>query len=203
MTNNFKTLIIGRRASGKTILVDSMLQSLDMVNKAKEKHLTIFSEIERFNQIYSRKYTNSNIFYEYDETIIKNIIVEQQMGTSRDHKVIVIDDCLPYKGKWLNILTDLFEINDALNISIIVTVQYAPHIRQGLCQSFDYVFLFKDELERTKKHFYDHYCGIFPDYKSFDACFVELTKDYGTMVICKTGTSNILLDNVFYYNSTN
>jgi hypothetical protein len=70
--------------------------------------------------------------------------------------------------------------------------------------NFDYIFLCAEDIVDNRKRLYQDYAGIFPDLKLFLKAFMEITKDYGVMVINnRIKNSNNLKDRVFWYRAKN
>ncbi len=82
-------------------------------------------------------------------------------------------------------------------------MQFPLGITPELRCNFDYIFLLAEDFQSNQKRLYDHYAGMFPSFYSFRQVFIDLTDDYGCMVIINRGSRKNFLDKVFWYKSNN
>jgi hypothetical protein len=116
-----------------------------------------------------------------------------------------MDDCLGQKGSWVRDkpIQELLYNGRHYKIMYILTMQFPLGITPELRSNFDYIFLLAEDYISNQKRIYDHYAGMFPSFDSFRQVFMQLTQDYGSMVIVNRGVKNSLFDKIFYYKAPN
>jgi hypothetical protein len=114
---------------------------------------------------------------------------------------LIMDDCLSSKGSWMKdeTIMQMFFDGRHYKIMYILTMQFPLGITPELRCNFDYIFLLAEDFQSNQKRLYDHYAGMFPSFPSFRQVFVDLTDDYGCMVIVNRGSRKNFLDKVFWY----
>ena len=119
--------------------------------------------------------------------------------------LLVMDDCLASKGDWAKDakIHELFFNGRHYQITYILTMQFPLGIKPELRFNFDYVFIMAEDFFNNKKRIFDHYAGMFPNFRSFKAVFDEITKDFGCMVIVNRGSRKNLLDKIFWFKAKN
>lgn len=115
---------------------------------------------------------------------------------------VVLDDCLNSKGSWMSdkAILDLFYNHKQHYVTFIITMQFPLGLTPELRQTFDYVFLLSEDFYSNQKRLYDHYVGMIPSFETFRTIFLQLTPDYGNMVIKQHG-ENTLDDKIYYFKS--
>jgi len=81
-------------------------------------------------------------------------------------------------------------------------MQYPLGIKPHYRSNFDYIFLLAEDFYTNQKRIFEHYAGMFPNFKIFRDVFMEATKDYGCMVIVNKGSRSNILDKVFWYKAS-
>ena len=114
---------------------------------------------------------------------------------------LCLDDCLADAKDWV---TDknirwIFMNGRHANLTFLLTMQYAMGIPPSLRTNVDYIFICKEPKISNQKRLYDHYAGIFRDFKMFRGVLTQTTKNYGCLVIDNTSISEKLEDQVFWY----
>ena len=114
---------------------------------------------------------------------------------------IVLEDCLSSKGTWMKDpeLLELFHNSRHYHITLITAMQFPLGIPPDIRCNFDYIFLLAEDFYSNQKRLYDHYAGMFPSFALFREVFLQLTENYGSMVIVNRGVSHTLLDKIFQF----
>ena len=105
------------------------------------------------------------------------------------------------KHLWLkdpNVLS-VFNEGRHYQLTFILSMQYSLGIQPELRSNFDYVFLLGEDFINNRKKLYEHYAGMFPSRELFDQVFLQVTDDYGVMVINNRLRSNDIRKKVFWY----
>jgi GTPase SAR1 family protein len=183
-------IMIGRRSTGKTYLINDILKHQDTIptghiishfrNEISNEHITDLNDHPEYDQ-YIKKYTNEYI----DELITKT------------DTVIIFDDTIINHS--YDKLKRIFMNGRQNKISLILGTQYPYFMSPLLRSNIDYVFIFKDSFEHTRKRIYTHYVTIFPTYESFCQVLDSCSGDYECLVIDNTINSHLLEDRIFWY----
>jgi hypothetical protein len=208
MCANPSILMIAKRGSGKSWVTKAVLFKFHEIPVG-----LIISPTEKDNPFFSDFFPDSFIYYKYQSSIIKKLLIRQKkmLKKSREKKsegkfvdpraVVVMDDCLADKGTWARDppIMDLLFNGRHRQITYILTMQYPLGIKPELRSNFDYVFLLAEDYISNMKKLYDHYAGMFPDFNSFREVFRQLTSDFGAMVIKNRGARENLFDKIAFY----
>jgi len=205
LCKNPAILIIAGRDKGKSWVVKAILEKLTGYPAG-----IVICPTENADPFYSKIIPKSFIYLNYKSEIIKNIISRQQIlkekektsGKIIDKRIfLVMDDCLASKTIWSKdpMIKELLMNGRHYDITFILTMQYSLGIAPDLRSNFDYVFMLYDDIFSNVKRLYDHYAGLFPSVESFREVFLQLTNDYGCMVLNKKTGSKILNNKLFWY----
>ena len=202
--------MIAKRASGKSWLVRDILKHFSHLPGGM-----IISPTERMNQFYGKFIPDSYIHHEYSTEILEKLLRRQkkishkciqkyEQGKKVDPRAfLVMDDCLSSKGTWMNDrpVLDIFFNGRHYNLTFILTMQFPLGIKPELRCNFDYIFLLSEDFFSNQKRLYEHYAGMFPSFTFFRQVFLQLTENFGSMVIINRGNRGDILDKVCYYKS--
>lgn len=208
MVPNPAICMIAKRGSGKSVVCRAILKHFKDIPGG-----VIISKTDRMSSFYGDFFPELYIHYEYKTELIERILYRQKimidkqqekekLGKKVDPRAfIVMDDCLADKGKWASDkpIYELFFNGRHYQLMYILTMQFPLGIKPELRCNFDYIFLLAEDFYSNQKRLYDHYAGMFPSFKAFRDIFVEITDDYGCMVIVNRGASKNILDKVFWY----
>ena len=211
--NNPSIVMIAKRGSGKSWVCRSIIKHFNYLPGG-----VIIAKTEKMSCFYGKFFPDTYIHYEYKSEILENLLHRQekmiekciQKYKDRRHKVdprafLVMDDCLASKGTWMNDqpILEVFYNGRHYQLLFILTMQFPLGIRPELRCNFDYVFLLADDFYSNQKRLYDHYAGMFPTFDFFRQVFLQLTDDFGSMVIANRGARSSILDKVFFYKADN
>jgi predicted AAA+ superfamily ATPase len=176
-------LIIGKRGSGKSELVKRIYENF----KNKVKNSIVICPTEKFNNDY-KKLNNFIIHDCYNNNIMESIIDNQSeriKNNDQSEIFICLDDCLNSKIDLMKdpLTRELLLNGRNYNITYVLTLQYILGTSPELINNFDYIFLLADDIIDNQKKIYKYYAGMFPNFKSFQTCFYEVTKNHGAMVL--------------------
>lgn len=211
MCLNPSICMIAKRASGKSWVCRDILYHFRYVPVG-----IIIAPTDRMSEFYGKFFPGAFIFYEYKSEIIESLFSRQSKmidkakrkfmeGKKCDPRAILLmDDCLSSKGSWMKDrpIMDLFFNGRHHQITYILTMQFPLGITPELRSNFDYIFLLAEDFYSNQKRLYDHYAGMFPHFNAFRDVFVELTKDYGCMVIVNRGARANFLEKIYYYKAS-
>jgi hypothetical protein len=78
-------------------------------------------------------------------------------------------------------------------------MQFPLGIKPELRCNFDYIFLLAEDFVSNQKRLYEHYAGMFPNFETFKQVFIQITDDFGSMVIVNRGAKKSFVDKVFWF----
>lgn len=208
MVPNPSICMIAKRGSGKSWVVRSILRHFSDIPGG-----VVIAPTDRMNTFYGNFFPEVFIHYQYRSDIIEKVlfrqetIIQKAMDKAKQKKKVdpraflVMDDCLSSKGTWMKDepIMKLFFDGRHYKIMYILTMQFPLGISPELRCNFDYIFLLAEDFYSNQKRLYDHYAGMFPDFRSFRDVFNETTNDYGAMVIVNRGSRKNFLDKVFWF----
>jgi hypothetical protein len=209
MVDHPSIVMIAKRGSGKSWVVRAILQHFSK----KVPVGIIISPTDKMSGFYSDFIPESYIYYEFKADTIERMLQRQQDMIDRQKErqkegkqtntraFIVMDDCLSSKGEWAKepAVSELLYNGRHYHIMYILTMQFPLGIKPELRCNFDYVFLLADDTVSNQKRIFDHYAGMFPNFEAFRQVFVQLTADFGSMVIVNRGVRNNFLEKVYFY----
>jgi hypothetical protein len=217
-----RAIFIGQSGSGKTVAVMDYLYHIALTHMllglviapSDQYELKDLDDVETASRLYSShvpsklvhfKYTKelTDVFIKRQETIKKSCTQIDRDYTKCDTRTfLVLDDLMTYVKEWTKDpnLENLFYAGRRLDVTLIFTMQdplggIPPKLRTNI----NYVFLCKEPRATNRDKLYKHWCGYFPSYKSFEATFSEITKNYRCMVIDQTSVEGGLENQVFWY----
>lgn len=209
MGENPKIAVIAKSGSGKSWVIRDIMYHLRHIPVG-----TIIAPTDRLSHFYDDFVPSLFINHEYDPTVLQNLMDRQlqiaelneerrKQGkkTVNDKAFFIMDDCMASKKEWLhdrNVLS-LFNEGRHYKITYILAMQYSLGIQPELRSNFDYIFLLGEDFHNNKRKLYEHYCGMFPSYSSFEQVFTTLTDDYGCMVIDNRKRVADITKKVYWY----
>ncbi len=210
--DNPSICMIAKRASGKSYVCRAIIKHFSYIPGG-----IIISKTEKMNCFYGKFFPDTYIHYEYKSEILENLLIRQDVliekckekykkGKKVDPRTfLVMDDCLASKGTWMNDgpILEIFYNGRHYQILFILTMQFPLGIRPELRCNFDYIFLLAEDFYSNQKRLYDHYAGMFPSFDFFRQVFLQVTDEYGCMVIVNRGVRKELIDKIFHYKADN
>lgn len=202
-TNMNSIAIFGKRATGKTTLVQELLYQL------RCPYTIAISPIDQEYAWMSSCSNEFNIFNEYTENHVDELVKRQcdKVNNSNIRKTEVVPACIVFDGCLLQ--TDNFKHNGirtlylngtCMKVKIIMAMQYAMQLPNCIKGNIDYIFIFREQNLSNLRRLYTMYANIFPTFKLFCDTLETITKEpYTCMVIDRTKHSNDLTKNVFWY----
>lgn len=204
--------MIAKRGSGKSWVCRAIIKHFSYIPGG-----VIISKTEKMSCFYGEFFPDSYIHYEYKSSIIENLLERQgeiiekcKQKYRRNRKVdprvlLIMDDCLASKGTWMTDqpILEIFYNGRHYQILFILTMQFPLGIRPELRCNFDYIFLLAEDFFSNQKRIFDHYAGMFPSFDLFRQVFLQLTDDYGCMVIVNRGAKREIIEKIYHYKAPN
>lgn len=198
MITNPKIMIIGKRGTGKTYIIRSILRYLEKINPTKTNNL-IVAPHELHNPFYTQCGLNTKIMYkldhEYDE-YVKN--------QNSDINYVVFDDVTNNRPEitFSKKVSDIFYAFDNMT-TWIMAAQTPLGVTPDIILNFDYIFLLAEDSVINKKKMWDNYANMFPSLDCFNKVFTECTKDFKCMVIDNRKPTDTIQEKVFWFKAPN
>jgi hypothetical protein len=208
LVENPAIVMIAKRGSGKSWICKAIIKYFEDIPVG-----LIISRTDRVDPFFCNFFPDTYIFHEYKSEIIENLIRRQEiimekykekkkLGKRIDPRaLIVMDDCLASKGSWMKDppISELLFNGRHFFIMYILTMQYPLGIGPELRGNFDYIFLLAEDSFSNIKRMHEHYAGMFPTLDSFRQVFMQLTENFGCMVINNRGSRKSIFDKIYQY----
>ncbi len=201
--------MIAKRASGKSYLTRELLFHMRDIPTA-----IAISKTEKLNKFYTEFIPDLYIYDDYSSSILDKIYQRQEQIEMDNQKrkregkktkdgrlILIMDDCMSSKGAWVKEpqIAELFFNGRHYKMSFILTMQFSLGIPPEMRSNFDFIFLLAEDFINNRKRLYEHYAGMFPDFNTFQQVFLDLTENYGCMVINNRVHSKDITEKVFWY----
>ena len=187
-------LIIGKRRSGKSVLIKELMHHFDKDCGIKAGVICSHSEdVDPFYKEFFPDlfiYNNCNLMckrvIERQEKLLEeNEELRNKGEPEKDNRILVvlddvIDDPTLAKNEDFN---NIIYNGKHYNITLIISVQYVKALPPGARQNPDVVFLFNTDSETEIKKMYDTYGEKFPSEKVFKNVLLTFTKNYQSLVL--------------------
>jgi hypothetical protein len=131
-------------------------------------------------------------------------IVKWQKDKSVDPRTFVVfDDCM-FDNSWKNDknVRLMFMNGRHYKILFLITMQFPLGIPPILRTNVDFVFILRDNVHSNRRRIYEHWAGVFSDFKTFCSVLDQCTENYECLVIDNTSKSNRIEDIVFWYKAS-
>ena len=210
---NPRIAIIAKSGSGKSWIIRDILHYIKDIPCG-----VIIAPTDRMTGFYNDFFPLSFIYHEYNEVIIAKILLRQKKLLDKNKRrkekgkkpldvrcFLIMDDCMSSKHLWLkdpNILT-IFNEGRHYQLTFILSMQYSLGIQPELRSNFDFVYLLGEDFINNRRKLYEHYAGMFPSRDIFEQVFLQVTDNYGAMVINNRLRSSELKKKVFWYKAKN
>jgi hypothetical protein len=185
VAKNHNIVIIGKRATGKTILVQDLLTKFQM-----EKNLGI---ITPYINEYDGMEAYGKIYGVYENDVVDNFI-------NQNVDVIVFDDCL-YDTKWSK-HKSLENCFMSKKINVFLSIGYPLGLHNSFKSNIGFTFIFQDSYEPNKKRIFKQYCAhLFETFEQFLKVFDNITQQkYVCFVIKNKRLENEKIEDcIFWY----
>jgi hypothetical protein len=191
-------LIVGRRRTGKTRLIQDILNK-----KCISDGIVISHDTEPYDFLSAEKHK------EYYDDVLGKFLDRQKRdlkinnGQIDVRKLVILDDSVPMNMSSFTKQSPLVNIymNSGQYYLTVIDAQSHPIYLPPIYRSnISCVFIFKDDSVYHRKTAYKLYGGIFPSFELFDQYMTYLTSSpYHCMVIYNCAKSSEINHNVFWY----
>jgi len=199
-------VLMGKRNTGKSFLVRDILYHHKNIPLG-----TIISPSEEANQFFTPLAPKFFIHDEYSPGLVDRVVKRQKKAVKAWQKdksldprsFLVFDDCM-FDNSWKSDknVRLLFMNGRHYKMLFLITMQFPLGIPPVLRTNVDFVFLLRDNLHSNRKRIYEHWAGMFPDFKTFCSVLEQCTENYECLVIDNTVKSNKIEDIVYWYKAS-
>lgn len=210
LKSNFNAVIVGKKGSGKSTVIQDMLYYL---SKSKVPRICVFSGTESANGFFSQYVPPTFIFNGDDverrlQSIMQNQInlgIRKNVGEldrSTDTRIVIVLDDLGFKKKLFasDVMKEIFMNGRHHGIIIITAIQYVKSLTPALRTNTDVIFVMKQNDNPSKQSLYESYFGIFDKPAEFRNVLEGCTDNFSSMVMDNRGApSSNIPTHVFWY----
>jgi hypothetical protein len=213
ITDEATICLCAKRHSGKSFLIRDIMHK-----KRKIPCGMVLAPTDKMTEFYEKFIPSTFVHYEYSSALLSNLFMRQKdiIMRNNDRKsrrkkpidtraFLIMDDCLSSKAEWGKDpnIPEIFFNGRHMHILFFFSMQFPLGLSPALRGNFDYVFLLAEDFLSNQRRIYEHYAGMFPSFVMFRKVFMEVTSNYGCLVINNRVKSNNLLDKVFWYRADN
>lgn len=200
MKPNSKLVIIGKPGSGKSTLIRDIIKAYRYMFPVA----AVMSGTEENNHFYSQMFHDLYVESGYSEDLLERFERRQKMAMRMNPEgskaMLIIDDCSD-DPKFFNrpLMQRYYKNGRHWEMMFILALQYCKDIGASIRDATDYIFIFRNPNEETRKKIYMNYAGAVGSYKDFCDLMDQLVEDYQCLVIDNRNQSNNISESVFYY----
>ena len=207
-----RIVMIAPSGSGKSWIVRNILYEMRDIPCG-----TVIAPTDKMNKFFDDFMPASFIHHEFKPNIIPKILYRQKKILEKNEyrkkaqkklidprTYLVMDDCMASKHLWLkdpNIL-EIMNQGRHFKLTFILTMQYCLGIQPELRTQFNYIFLLGEDNAASRKKLWEHWAGVFPKFDLFEQVFLQVTNNYGCMVINNRIKTIDITKKVFWYKAT-
>jgi hypothetical protein len=209
---NPRICIIAKSNSGKSWVIREIMKKMSDIPAG-----VIIAPTDRLNKFYDGIFPSTFIHHEYKPEIMERLLRRQDMIIEKNNKRIkdkktpldtrvlfIMDDCMSAKKQWAEDANFLSIMNEGRHrhINYILSMQYSLGILPEYRSQFNFIFLLAEDIRMNRKKLYEHYAGMFPTFELFETVFLQMTQNYGALVIDNSSRSIDLKERIFYFKAT-
>lgn len=201
LPKHFVMLAIGRRKSGKTTAIMSIMNDM----RTRYDFALIFCGSLATCEDYRRVVPASFVHESFKSGIVEELVSRQEdrrRNKKRVEDVLIILDDLAFNTSIFKtrVIRQLFFNGRHLNCTLVISSQTALSIDPGLRGNTDIVLCAGEKNSVYRKRIFESYSICFSSLKAFDDAYIAMTNNFGLLVLYASGsTSYKLEDNVFQY----
>lgn len=195
---NSVCIIIGKRSTGKTTLVKDLIYNNHNIKNVPDVNLFVPSELYKTKNEYSL--SDNNTYHIYSSELLENITKTLRNNCKKNlvkESLSIFDDCILKSND--KSVKDIF-INGGhhFKMTTILTITHPLDLSNQLISCTEYVFIFKNDVNSSRRNIYDKYARFLPTFEIFNDIFDSLD-DYECLVISPYSTNNIYEYPIFWY----
>lgn len=209
---NPRICIIAKSNSGKSWVIREIMKKMSDIPAG-----VIIAPTDRLNKFYDEIFPPPFIHHEYKPEIMEKLLKRQDKIIEKNNQrlkngkkpldtrvLFIMDDCMSAKKQWAEDPNFLSIMNEGRHrhINYILSMQYSLGILPEYRSQFNFIFLLAEDIRMNRKKLYEHYAGMFPSFELFESVFLQMTQNYGCMVIDNSSRSIDLKERIFYFKAS-
>ena len=204
VTPNAIFLLVGRRRSGKSVNLMSLLHRFRNTFAWGCVICPSQTSLKDYSNVMPPQFCHESI----DLDLIQKMIDYQNKRVKNncaERIFLVLDDCaFDVKAFKSKVLKYLFFNSRHLKITLFISIQDCLVLSPALRANVDFVLASREKGKSYRQRFFDAYGICFNSFKEFDKIFRALTENFHTMVLAAAAAtqSDAVEDNVFSFKST-
>lgn len=203
-------LVVGKRGSGKTTLIKTILWHL----KGRVDHVIAFLGSQETVAEFTDFIPECQVYGAFDAEKLRSLIELQEIWWKRSKPkdgshntsyrpkcvLVLMDDMFGKDKNWLKepAMVDLHMNGRHYGIPFLNAAQYMMDIPIGIRMQIDYVFAFYDPKPTMMKRMYDNFGGQFAQ-RDFEVIYKELGSNHRCMVLDNTCKTTNPTEMVYYF----
>lgn len=202
MRESFIAFLIGRRHTGKSVLMKDLLSRI-----RRPDFCLAMAPTEDTLRMFRSFLPESCVFDHFSQEKIERIVSLQRELVNRGKKrtvLIILDDCMYQKGVMKSTaMRSIFFNGRHDHISLICAAQYFMEIDVSLRTNIDYLFTMRENILTNRQKLHKYFFGQFARFDDFDKVMTACTQDYKALVLDGTVTTTVEpTDSVMWYKAS-
>lgn len=195
------TFIIGKRGTGKTVLLKDLLSKYPPVD-----FVIGMTPTEETADVFREFMPESCIYHEFNQQKLEQMLsVQRDLIRKRKTRnfLLILDDCMYQKGVLKSTaMRDLVMNGRHLHIAMIVCVQYLMDCGPDIRGNVDYCFALRENIISNRMKMWKFFFGMFSKYEEYAKAMDACTNDFSAMVMDNTSKCTTVEDTVFWYKAS-
>lgn len=198
MGHNRVVLIVGKRNTGKSVLIKDLMYHLRDIPAG-----FVISGTAESTGWYRDWIPDCFVHEEFDKALVEKMIARQRAALRRGREkdcFLILDDCM-FDKRLLKekCMRALFLNGRHYRCTLLLSSQYLMDVDVACRTNTDYVFVLRETILNNRKRLYDNFFGMFPSFEAFCQVMDTCTENFECLVLDNTSRSNNLEDCVFWY----
>ena len=196
------TLIIGKRGTGKSILLNDLLYS----GKDLYDFPMAMSPTAESANNFRKCMPHANVFDRYVPFKVDSLVhFAKECSASKNGRrfLLCLDDCMYDKKAFRGVSMREIHMNGRHhNITLFNAMQYVMDISPDLRSQIDYVFALKENIISNRVKLWKYFFGMFQSFDDFCLVLDKCTQNYECLVLDNTVNSTSIHDCIYWYRAT-
>ena len=192
------TFLIGKRGSGKSVLMKDLLY-----NMPRPDYCLAMAPTEDTLAVYREFLPESCIFDHFSQEKLERAVALQKELVAQGKKrtvLVILDDCMYQKNVLKSTaMRHIFYNGRHDHLAILIAAQYMMDVEVSLRTNIDYLFTMREVILANRQRLYKNFFGQFSTFAEFDKVMTACTQDYRCLVMDNTNASVEPMDTVLWY----
>lgn len=206
-------LLLGRRGSGKTILLKDLMETMKDDLFAGLGMTPTQDSVEMFEEFLPRPL----VFDDFDDSALERVLEAKRRLSRRNARrrkkqnahgikdakkyiALILDDCMAEKKNLnKNVVRDVFMNGRHEDLFFVNLQQYVTDMSPALRTQVDFVFTFREPSLDNRMKLWRFFFGMFKDYNDFSDLMDGCTENHEVLVLANRVQSNDWRDCIFWY----